>query len=129
RMVRQLLTESVLLSMIGGSLGVVLAAWGVDALPAINPSSLPRAEAIHIDMTVLAGTLILAVLTGVVFGMVPAWHLLREDKSTMLRDNSRSVTAGAAGRQFRRVLIGAEVAIAVILVIGAGLLMRSFARL
>ena len=129
RMVRQLLTESVLLAVIGGGAGVILALWGVSALPAINPSSLPRAESIGIDVPVMLGTLVLAMLTGVIFGLVPAWHLLREDKSAQLRETSRSATSSAAGQRFRRVLIGAEVAVAVVLVIGAGLLMRSFARL
>ncbi len=129
RMVRQLLTESVVLSLIGGAAGVVLAVWGVSALPAINPSALPRAEAISVDGVVLLGTLVLALVTGVVFGLVPAWQLARLDIQPELRDSARSVTAGAAGQRFRRVLIGAEVALAVVLVIGAGLLVRSFARL
>jgi putative ABC transport system permease protein len=130
RMIRQLLTESVLLAVLGGGAGIVLAAWGVDALPAINPSSLPRAEAIQIDLPVLLGTLALSLATGILFGLVPAWHLVRsETRSDALRETTRSVTAGVAGRRFRRVLIGAEVALAVVLVIGAGLLMRSFSRL
>jgi len=129
RMMRQLLTESVLLSLLGGAGGVLLAAWGVAALPAINPAALPRADLIQIDLPVLLGTLALAVLTGVAFGLVPAWQMARLDVQPELRDNTRSVTSGIAGRQFRRVLIGAEVALAVVLVIGAGLLVRSFGQL
>jgi putative ABC transport system permease protein len=129
RMVRQLLTESVLLSLAGGALGVMLAMWGVAALPAINPSSLPRAELIQIDGAVLAGTVVLSLLTGIAFGLVPAWQLARLDVQPELRDNARNITTGLGGRRFRRVLIGIEVALAVILVTGAGLLVRSFARL
>ena len=129
RVVRQLLTESLVLSIIGGAAGVVLATWSVSALPAINPSALPRAEAIGIDSVVLLATLALTVVTGLVFGLVPAWQLAKLDVQPELRDNARSVTSGAAGQRFRRVLISAEVALAVVLVIGAGLLVRSFARL
>jgi predicted permease len=128
RMVRQLLTESLLLSLAGGLLGMVFAWWGVEALPAINPSSLPRAESIHIDLAVLGFTLLLSLATGVLFGLAPAWQLVREVQPT-LRDNARSVTASTKGRRFRRALIGAEVALAVVLVTGAGLLLRSFQRL
>jgi putative ABC transport system permease protein len=128
RLVRQLLTESVLLSMLGGALGVLFAWWGVEVLPAINPSSLPRADAISIDLPVLGATLVLSLITGVVFGMVPAWQMLR-DVHPELRENSRNVTTGRGGRRFRRVLVGVEVMIAVILVTGAGLVMRSFLKL
>jgi putative ABC transport system permease protein len=128
RLARQLLTESVLLSVVGGAVGVAFAWWGVAVLPAINPSSLPRAEAITIDLPVLTATLILSVMTGVVFGMVPAWQMLR-DVHPELRENTRSVTTGRGGRRFRRILVGAEVMIAVILVTGAGLVMRSFLKL
>ena len=128
RLVRQLLTESVLLSMLGGAVGVLLAWWGVEVLPAINPSSLPRADAISIDLPVLGATLVLSLITGIVFGMVPAWQMLR-DVHPELRENSRNVTTGRGGRRFRRVLVGVEVMIAVILVTGAGLVMRSFLKL
>jgi putative ABC transport system permease protein len=128
RLVRQLLTESVLLSMLGGAVGVLLAWWGVEVLPAINPSSLPRADAISIDLPVLGATLVLSLITGIVFGMVPAWQMLR-DVHPELRENSRTVTTGRGGRRFRRVLVGVEVMIAVILVTGAGLVMRSFLKL
>ena len=129
RMVRQLLTESLVLALIGGAAGALLATWGVQAIPAINPSSLPRAEAIAVDGVVLLATLGIALATGLVFGMVPAWQLARMDVQPELRDNARSVTTGAAGQKFRRLLISAQVALAVVLVVGAGLLMRSFARL
>jgi len=128
RMIRQLLTESVLLSLAGGLFGMVFAWWGVEALPAINPSSLPRAESIHIDLAVLGFTLLLSIATGILFGLAPAWQMVREVQPT-LRDNTRNVTAGNRGRRFRRILIGVEVALAVVLVTGAGLLLRSFARL
>jgi putative ABC transport system permease protein len=102
RLVRQLLTESVLLSVMGGVVGVLIAWWGVEVLPAINPSSLPRADAISIDLPVLGATLVLSLITGVVFGMVPAWQMLR-DVHPALRENTRSVTTGRGGRRFRRI--------------------------
>ncbi|MDP3773878.1 MAG: ABC transporter permease [Gemmatimonadales bacterium] len=129
RMVRQLLTESVLLALAGGAAGILFASWGVDALPAINPSSIPRADAIRVDLPVLAATLLLSLVTGVVFGLVPAWQMARVDVQPQLREGARSVTASRGGRRFRRALIGAEVALAVVLVTGAGLLVRSFVRL
>jgi predicted permease len=130
RVIRQLLTESTLLAVLGGAAGLLLATWGVAAIPAINPSSLPRAEAIHIDAWVLLGTLGLSLVTGIAFGLVPAWQLIRYGHRQDLQGAAtRSVTLGAQGQRFRRVLIGTEVALAVVLVIGAGLLTRSFARL
>ncbi|HEU5153122.1 MAG TPA: ABC transporter permease [Gemmatimonadales bacterium] len=128
RLARQLLTESVLLSVVGGGVGILFAWWGVEVLPAINPSSLPRADAIGIDLSVLGATVVLSLVTGIVFGMVPAWQMLR-DVHPELRENTRNVTTGRRGRSFRRILVGVEVMIAMILVTGAGLVIRSFHKL
>jgi putative ABC transport system permease protein len=129
QLIRQLLTESVLLSVAGGGAGVLVAWWGVSVLPAINPASLPRAESIAIDLPVLTATFILSLLTGVVFGLFPAWELARPNVQSELKDNGRGLTTSRGGRRFRAGLITAEMALAVILVTGAGLLVRSYLRL
>ncbi len=129
RLLRQLLTESALLGLIGGALGALLAWWGVAALPAIAPSSLPRVEDVRVDLPVLGATLLLSLLTGLGFGLLPAWRLLRPALQPELREGAHQVTAGRGRRRTRTLLIGAELALATVLVIGAGLLLRSFARL
>lgn len=129
QLIRQLLTESVLLALVGGTAGLLVAWWGISALPAINPTSLPRAESIHIDLPVLAATFLLSLLTGVVFGLFPAWQMARPSVHSELKDNGRGLTTSRGGRRFRAGLITAEVALAVVLVTGAGLLVRSYLEL
>jgi putative ABC transport system permease protein len=128
RLVRQLLTESVLLSGIGGTLGVLLGTWGVQALVAIAPRSTPTAAGINIDGTVLLFSIGLTVATGVLFGIVPAMHAARADVTPALKDGARG-TAGRSGHRTRRALIVAEIAIALVLLVGSGLLMRTLVRL
>jgi predicted permease len=127
-LVRQLLAESVLLSLAGGVAGLALAFGAVQLLRAIVPVDLLRVEAIRIDATVLIYTLATAVTTGLVFGIAPAVQGSRADLNDALKDGSRSVSE-PHGHWLRRSLVVAEVALALTLLVGAGLLVRSFARL
>ncbi len=129
RLVRQLLTESVLLSLIGGALGIVVALYGVRALVASAPSTLPRTGAIAIDGIVLTYLLLVSVAVGVAFGALPAWQFSRGESLAALRDGGRGATSGKRRLRLRRVLVASELALAVVLVVGAGLLVKSFARL
>jgi putative ABC transport system permease protein len=129
RLIRQLLTESVLLATLGGSLGLVFALWGIDLLVSLKPEDLPRLESIGIDGWVLAFTLGVSVLTGVVFGLVPAWGASRANVGAALKEGGRGATAGKARHRLRGALVVAELALALVLLIGAGLLLNSFWRL
>jgi len=126
RVLRQLLTESVLLSLFAGALGVVLAFWGVRALVATLPANVPRADEIRIDGAVLAATALISVLTGLVFGIAPAWKTLRSDMHEPLKDSGRGVVG--SGHRLRNGLVVAEVSLSLVLLVGAGLLLRSFFR-
>jgi putative ABC transport system permease protein len=132
RIVRQLLTESVLLSVTGGVVGLLLASWLIRLFLAIAPASLPRFHPIAIDTGVLTFTMVLAMLTGLVFGMVPARRGFRTDANESLRDivatGGKGATSGSA-RGASRVLVIAEIATALVLVIGAGLMVKSLLRL
>ncbi len=129
RLLRQFLAEGVVLSLIGGVIGLLLGYVGVRLLVATNPRGIPRAVEIGIDANVLLFTLGVAVLTGLLFGLAPAMHLARRGMASALRDASGRATAGGSRLQARKVLVVAEVALAVILVVGSGLLLRSFAEL
>ena len=128
-LIRQLLTESVVLAVMGGVIGLVLAIWGVPALVSLNPGTLPRAEEIRIDGTVMAFTLALSVLTGLLFGLAPALQLARTNLQETLKDGGRGNSGDRGGLALRRGLVVATVAIALTLLAGAGLLVKSFARL
>jgi putative ABC transport system permease protein len=127
RLVRQLLTESVLLGLAGGAAGMLLARWGLDLLLALAPSTLPRTGDIHLDASVLIFSLALSVLTGVIFGIAPALLAAHSDVQEGLKQGARGST-DARGR-LRGALVVLEVAFALVLLGGAGLLARSFMRL
>jgi putative ABC transport system permease protein len=129
RLVRQLLTESVVLALIGGGLGILLAVWGTSALSQLSAHYLPRARDIGIDGSVLAFTALLSTLTGVAFGLLPALQSSGLDLQHVLKEGGRSATAGAPSTRLRSALVVAEIAFALVLVAGAGLLLRSFQRL
>jgi putative ABC transport system permease protein len=128
RLARQMLTESVLLAMAGGAVGVLLASWGVEALRVAAPNSLPRLDEIALDGRVLAFALIGSVLTGLLFGMAPVLQQRASGPASALRESGRT-TGGGGTRRLRSALVVAEVALAVILLTGAGLLLRSFSLL
>jgi putative ABC transport system permease protein len=129
RLVRQLLTESVVLSLFGGVAGLLLARWGLDALLALAPTSLPRITEIHLDSRVLLFSLALSVVTGLVFGIAPAWLAARADVNEALKQGSRGSTEGGARGRLRSALVVLEVTFALMLLGGAGLLARSFMQL
>jgi putative ABC transport system permease protein len=129
RLVRQLLTESVVLSLFGGVAGLLLARWGLDALLALAPTSLPRITEIHLDSRVLLFSLVLSVVTGLVFGIAPAWLAARADVNEALKQGSRGSTEGGARGRLRSALVVLEVTFALMLLGGAGLLARSFMQL
>jgi putative ABC transport system permease protein len=129
RLVRQLLTESVLLSLIGGALGAALAFAGTTLLVALHPPGVPRVGEIGLDVGVLGFTLILAIATGVLFGLAPALELSRPEVSRALKEGGRTGTIGRARQRFRDSLAVAQVALSVTLLVGALLLVRSFAEL
>jgi putative ABC transport system permease protein len=128
RLVRQLLTESLVLAALGGGLGLLLAAWGSSALGRLVALYLPRAGEIELSLPVLGFTAFLIILTGVVFGLLPALQGSRADLQGVLKDSGRG-TAGAPRTRMRAALVVAEVAVALMLLAGAGLMLRSFQRL
>jgi putative ABC transport system permease protein len=129
QLVRQLLTESVLLAVAGGVLGLGLATLGIKALVAFNPSNLPRTDEIRIDGFVMLFTLLLSLLTGLIFGLVPALQTSRASLQATLKEGGRSGSADRGSQRMQRVLIVATFALALSLLAGAGLLIKSFARL
>ena len=126
QLVRQLLTQSLLLAVFGGVLGVLVAFWGTDVLLKLAPRNIPRLAEARIDFPVLGFALLTSVLTGVVFGLAPALRMSRPDVNESLKEASRTSSGASAGSRLRGVLVVAEVAVAFVLVIGAGLLIRSF---
>jgi putative ABC transport system permease protein len=129
RIVRQLLTESMLLAVLGGVLGILVAQWGTSALLSFAPESLPRMHEIALDGRALGFTCALALVTGVGFGLVPAFQATRLNLNEALKDGGRGSSEGGRRQRVRSALVVAEVAIALVLLVGAGLLIRSFARL
>ncbi len=129
RLLRQFLTEGVLLAIVGGALGAAIGFAGVRAMLAANPESIPRALEISLDWKVLAFTLGVSLVTGLVFGMAPLLHLREQVVTISLKEGGQRATAGSARARLRSGLVMAEVALAVVLVVGAGLLLRSFQKL
>ena len=129
RVVRQLLTESLLLSLIGGAAGLLLALWAVPALTAASPGNIPRVSEVSLDLRVLVFTLAISVLTGLLFGLAPALRASSPDLYGSLKEGGRGATAGATRSRVRSLLVVSEVALSLVLLIGAGLLLRSFVAL
>jgi putative ABC transport system permease protein len=129
RVVMQLLTESVILSLLSGGVGLLVAAWGIDLLVAIAPKDLPRIDAIALDTPVLLFTLLLSLATGIIFGLAPAIAASHTNLSETLNDASRGSTEGRARGRLRNALVVAEIALSLVLLAGAGLLIRSFIQL
>jgi putative ABC transport system permease protein len=132
RVVRQLLTESLLLSLVGGVAGLLVAYWGVHGLVAALPdnqiSTLPFLQSLHLDARILGFSFALSLVTGVVFGLVPALQSSRPDLNEVLKEGGRN-TAGGGGHRLRGALVMSEIALAVVLLVGAGLMMKSLLRL
>jgi putative ABC transport system permease protein len=129
RIARQIITESLLLSLVAGAAGVVLAYWGLDLLLATWPGSLPRVHDVGIDRSVLLFTLGISLLTGLGFGIIPAIRASNPAIEEALRESSAGVGASRRRHRSLRIMVGAQLAIALVLLVGAGLLVRSFVRL
>jgi len=129
RIIRQLLTESVLLALTGGALGTLGAVWGVDLLVKLAPDDIPRLEQIGIDGRALGWTALVSLLTGVVCGLRPAWQSSRLNLNEALKEGGRGATEGSGHRRWRNSLVVVELALAVTLLAGAGLLLKSLWRL
>jgi putative ABC transport system permease protein len=132
RVVRQLLTESLLLSLAGGAAGLLIAYWGVPALIAVLPQSqlnaMPFLKSLHLDASILAFSFGLSLLTGLIFGLAPALQSSRLDLNEALKEGGRQ-TSAASGHRLRNAMVVSEIALAVVLLIGAGLMMKSLLRL
>jgi putative ABC transport system permease protein len=129
RIVRQLLTEATVLAALGGALGLWLAMWGVDLLLALAPKDLTGLKDVGIDYRVLGFTMAVSVLTGVLFGLAPALEASRPNLNESLKEGGRGAATGRRSHRWRNVFVVVEVALALVLLIGAGLMIRSFARL
>ncbi len=129
RVMRQLLTESGMLAVAGGALGLLFAKYGVAAITKLLPQDFPRLNEIGMDWRVFGFTLGASLFTGLLFGFAPALHISRVDVQDAMKDSSRGTSAGARNTRLRHALIVAEVALSVVLLAGAGLLFRSFIRL
>jgi putative ABC transport system permease protein len=128
RLIRQLLTESLLLTFLGGSAGLLLAVWGVDLMKAIVPGDTPRLAAVNVDARVLLFALSASLATTVICGLIPALQSSGGDLQQALKESSRSATGGARSRMVRNTLVVSELALSLMLLIGAGLAIRSFMR-
>ncbi|MCI0601453.1 ABC transporter permease [bacterium] len=129
RLMKQLLTENILLALLGGSLGLVLTQPAIKAIILLSPTSLPRAGEIEMDATVLFFTLLISLLSGVLFGLLPALHTAKESFTQELKGSGKGASEGSRKNSVRNVLILTEVALSLLLLIGAGLLAKSFIRL
>jgi putative ABC transport system permease protein len=128
RVIRQLLTESVLLSILGGALGLLIAFWGMDLLTsAVPPDSVPRLDSAAMDSRVLSFTMLVSIMTGIIFGLAPAWQGSKTDLNESLKEGDRGSTG--TRHRVRGALVISEVALALVLLIGAGLMVKSLWRL
>jgi len=126
RLIRQFLTESVLISLLGGAAGSILAMWGIGLLVSLKPANLPRLSSVAMDASVFAFATAVSLLTGIVFGLMPALSAARVDLNEALKEGGRSATGGGSRSRMRSLLVVSEIALAVILLIGAGLLIKGF---
>jgi predicted permease len=129
RLIRQMLTESVLLSTLGGLMGLLLATWGVQLLLGLTPKNIPRLEGVSVDRWALLFTFIVSIGTGLLFGLAPAWHARKLSLNESLREGGRGIAGLARVKRLRGLLVMSEIALAVVLLIGAGLMLKSFQRL
>ena len=129
RVMRQLFTESTLLALIGGVVGLFIAYWGLAAITKFLPGDFPRLNEIHMNLRVLGFTFVASVLTGILFGLAPALQISRPDVQETIRETGRGSVGSRRQSRFRQALIVVEVALSVVLLVGAGLLFRSFMRL
>ncbi len=129
RLIRQMITESVLLAFMGATGGILLAFWGIDLIRALGPSDFPRLDKVGLDATVLGFTLGLSMLTALGFGLAPGWLLSALGSRQSLKESRRTASGGTTSSMVRRGLVVAQVALALVMLIGAGLLARSFLEL
>lgn len=129
RVFRQMITESVLLAMLGGVAGLVVTAWSLRAIAHFGPANMPRLQDASVNYSVLAFTFGVSLLAGLLFGVVPAWNALHLNLATALRDESRGSSGGVRKSLFRSAFVVSEVALSVVLLIAAGLLLRTFAAI
>jgi len=129
RIIRQLLTESLMLALAAGLLGTLMAGWGLDIVTAMLPDSLPSWMHFAIDARVLVFTLLISLATGMVFGLMPALQVSKPDLTDSLKDGARGAGVGRRSRQLRSVLVVVEVSLSMVLLIGASLMMKSFLQL
>jgi putative ABC transport system permease protein len=128
RLLRQMLTESVLLALAGAAAGIIFAIWGLELLKQISARTVPRLAEVNVDLVVLVVTTIVAVGTGILFGLIPAFASAKPELTEALKEGGRSSTTSAQRNQLRNSLVIAEIALALVLLIGAGLLLKSYAR-
>jgi putative ABC transport system permease protein len=129
RVIQQLLTESVILGVLGGGLGAILGVWGVDAIVSLLPAEMPFWMVFNVDGRVLTATLVVSLLTGVIFGLVPALQASSPRLGETLKENSRSSTGGVRTARLRSTLVVTELVLSVVLLIGAALMIQSFIRM
>jgi putative ABC transport system permease protein len=129
RLLRQTLTESVLLALIGGVTGTLLAIWGLALLRALGSTTVPRIAAANLDLRVLFVTLVVSVFTGILFGLIPALSSVKPELTETLKEGGRGSTGGVRRNRVRNALVISEIALALVLLVGSGLLLKSFIRL
>jgi putative ABC transport system permease protein len=129
RLIRQALTESCLLALLGGGLGWLLASNGLDLIVALTPGNLPRLDEVNLDLRVLGFTTLITLLSGLLFGLAPALQATKVDLLTALKEGGRNLSEGFGRRRLRNMLVVSQVALALVLLVGAGLMVRSFLQL